>query len=534
MQKNSDALDSHCAAALKQSAVPFVRQLIEFAATLASAAAKGMQRKAGGLGLGGGGASSSSLGRRFIAELDSLVKALSAGGCHFVRCIAPSGGGGIAAPGARAFDKAAVSKQLRADGTFDAVRMLQHGYPVRVPFAQLHERFLPLLADASPQVAQLDAAQFAELLAAVVGVKSTDCALGSTRIFLRGAAAIAFDELRAKDTREVLPILKAKMAEWEEKRKAAQQLAPRLRGWHVRVLYKKKRKGAIKIQARARGMAARVRAMERQRAVQAERLAARRTEKAAAAAAARRPSLDAAKEHATGQALGELAEYVRAQKGGVSELDRITEAGSVPPTRQPTPRANLDANGLDANREVALRATLANRDYAMLENEMRNLVARQRAEDAAKQAGLTPRERPGDMSPDKRARAALAALDDEFIQRHALLRTPQSWIAAKAGSLELIVLEEGSALPVFRRLLKRDELARLRYVFDEWDMDHVSAHAQPPRRPPERVAGRPAARPRACSLTCVPAFAALALPHTPPPSRSARRTARCPSPSSSS
>lgn len=493
--KNADSLDSHCALALGNSSVPFVKALIEFGQQLAAGAAKAGKhgaRRAGGLGLSGGSASASSLGRRFIGELDTLVKALSAGGCHFVRCVAPSGSGGIAGAALRSFDAGAVARQLRADGTFDAVRMLKHGYPVRVPFAQLHARFLPLLASASPQVEQLEPSQFGELLAAVVGVKPADCALGSTRIFLRGAAAIAFDELRAKDTAEVLPILTAKMAEWEAKRRAAKQLAPRLLGWHVRVLFQKKRRSAVALQARARGMHSRVRAMELQRARQAERLAVRRTEKAQAAAAAattararRRSTVDPQQERVASAALGELAEYVRAQQGGAIDFDRITEAGSQPSTRTATPRAP-DGLAFGRAREAAVRQTLANRDYAMLENEMRTLVARQRAEDAAAQAGLTPRSHTNAyLTAEQRARAALSELDDDddaLIQRHALLRPPTSWIAAKAGSLELIVLEEGSALPVYRRMLKREEISRLRFVFDEWDMDHVRALRAAPRR----------------------------------------------------
>ncbi|KAJ1630566.1 hypothetical protein T492DRAFT_871576 [Pavlovales sp. CCMP2436] len=149
--------------------------------------------------------------------------------------------------------------------------MLKHGYPVRLPFAQLHARFLPLLAPASPQVGKLDPSQFAELLAAVVGVRPSDCALGSSKIFLRGDAAIAFDELRFKDTQDVLVVL--------------------LIGWYVRVRYIKMRKGAILIQARVRGVAARVRGAELHRVRQMERLAARQQAAAEAAEAAKNESV---------------------------------------------------------------------------------------------------------------------------------------------------------------------------------------------------------------------------------------------------
>ncbi|KAJ1620681.1 P-loop containing nucleoside triphosphate hydrolase protein [Pavlovales sp. CCMP2436] len=201
-----------------------------------------------GLSKGGAGLTS---GGRVVAELEALmgsggharVGTLGHCGAHFIRCVAPSGTGGITAR-PRAVDKAAVMRQLKADGTLDAVRLMRAGYPVRVPFEQLHSRFLPMLDSVSPEVKGLSAAKFAELLAAVVGVRKEDATIGSTKIFLRGNAAVAFDELGLK------PPSQAKMAAWDAQDRAVQRLRPNLLGWTVRFGLLKKRRAAVTVQKR--------------------------------------------------------------------------------------------------------------------------------------------------------------------------------------------------------------------------------------------------------------------------------------------
>lgn len=456
MQKNADALDASCTKALAASSDPFIRRLIASAAGGASAAA-GAGADAGRMAgprssLGGrGGNLSGSLGRAFVAELDSLLVTLNSGGCHFVRCVAPSGSGGKPGASLRAFDASAVLGQLRADGTLDAVRLLQKGYPVRIPYEQLQRRFLPLLAPVSPKMSALSAEQFAELLAVVVGVPGADCALGSTRIFLRGSAAILFDELGQMEPARVLPILTRLLAEWEAKKAALQRLAPILIGWGARFRFKRCRRAAIRIQARHRGGVGRGRAQVRSRERQAEILAQRRaatTAPAARAAAAARPE-----------------------------------------------RPSFAVGSEE------VRATLAQRDFSMLENEMRVVVARARADEAATELAQTPRG------------AQQSGAPTEYIPRQqALLRAPQFASAAADGSLELLVLEEGTSLPVYRTLIHRNELIRLRGIFDEWDLDHVRTAATDLAR-----AARPRIRPSACprmltaSLAPARPFAARAL-----------------------
>lgn len=469
--KNSDALDSHVAKALSATTDAFLKELLALGKERDDGAAKPTAKgraATGGRGAASGG--SGSLSRRFAAELESLINTLSAGGAHFCRCIAPSGQGGIAAK-PKAFDRPAVVTQLKADGTFDAIRLMKSGYPVRVPFASLHTKFLPLLKDVSPEVAGLSATQFAELLAAVVGVRQEDAMLGSTRIFLRGSAAVAFDELRARPAKEVLPILKAKMAEWEAKDRAMQKLRPRLFGWTVRHGYHKKRNAAIVVQSRVRGIKARERRANLQEEAAEKRRARRATQRLSKAGpegtpprAKRRSMMAALDEEGMQDAeesLGELAQYVLARGSTIDEDGEATLRSSV------ADKAALQAgHAMRTEQFQHMRATLASRDYAMLEHELSALVARARAEEEAQSIV-------GRGALIGHALAEYAETDDDEPERRVLLRDCVWPWDAQVGSQEVVVIEDGLAIPIYRRVLRRAELLRLRKVFDEWDTDHV-------------------------------------------------------------
>lgn len=506
--KNSDSLDAHVASALARSTEPLIKELLELAHSRqvgpgAGGASKGGGRAGpgrGGLGSGGG-----SLSRRFVSELEQLVSMLSKGGAHFARCVAPSGAGGIAGE-PMAFDRPAVARQLRADGTFDAVRLMKAGYPVRVPFAALHAKFLPLLDFVSPEIRGLSPALFAELLAAVVGVRAEDATLGSTRIFLRGKAAAAFDELRARPAKEVLPILKAKMAEWEAKEKALEKLRPRLISWSVRFRFLRKRRAAIVLQSRVRGARDRERAHALHEQAAAERRARRRPSAHGASPGSRQlahAALDEAGLRDAEDSLGELAAYVF-ERGSAIELEGEAGRSRRQSSIEKVPSSARNAASIERafGREIGdeaferMRATLASRDWVMLENEVAALVARARAEEEAQELGHA--------SASKRA-AGHTAQDDATSgsDRRAVLRDCWWHWDSQVGSQELVVLEAGHSLPLYRRVLKRQALLRLRKVFDEWDTDHVSARAARGRLPVRggcaRARLRAALKPWPCS-----------------------------------
>ena len=65
---------------------------------------------------------------------------LQAGQAHFIRCIKSNPN---LAP--KELHGANVIEQLRMSGTLDAVRLIQAGFPTRIPYEAIHSRYKDLL-----------------------------------------------------------------------------------------------------------------------------------------------------------------------------------------------------------------------------------------------------------------------------------------------------------------------------------------------------------------------------------------------------
>merc|ERR1719482_2034153 len=112
-----------------------------------------------------------------------------------------------------------IFSQLRCNGTLEAVQLMRHGYPNRVPYALMFDRYKKHLISV-PGVAELTPAQFCEVLAAIAELDPADYQLGVTRMFLKAGKGKFLEDLKEKPIDEVLPVLKAKMLEWERRRRA--------------------------------------------------------------------------------------------------------------------------------------------------------------------------------------------------------------------------------------------------------------------------------------------------------------------------
>ncbi|KAG8464572.1 hypothetical protein KFE25_009940 [Diacronema lutheri] len=645
LQKNNDALDPHFREAMGESSVPLLLELLALADGGAHGAggARGARRK------GAGGAAFNSVGKRFLSEMAALLALLGTSGAHFVRCMKPN-----TAFKQRLVEPDVLLRQLHANGTLEAVRLMRHGFPIRVPFELLHSRYLPLLAHDVPAVRTLTPAQFCELIAAVVGVAPRDFVCGTTRIFLRGDAGAAFDELRDKEPAEVLPVLKAKMVEWEAKAAAIDRLRPWLVMWAYRCRYVRWRKAAIRVQARYRGGAARQQAHIRmlhaaaERAKQREeRRAMRRSQHRSSQlfangarggtslvlpAGAAPPRLARAASNASnasaetdpgpielrrdeqrdselsdssvnshftersemeatianGPRLTEVDDddddddgggggggVARGSGGGVEHGLAVDGAGAAgagvgASSACARPMPLLPPLSLPAQR--AVQRALAGKDYTMMEQEMRSLISKMRAEAALKEAQLLtemrehmqsqklrtsarelrrsasdarrasmassggsrrasnafrassggaggaggaapwrqhatsgrtiggmlgataliakltggrssrashqpPRESEPDNGGDGDSDEEANESDDEPVKRAILRPTRAAHGAAGAqaggtdGARELVIVEEGQALPLFRKVLSAQQIARARAIFDKWDVD---------------------------------------------------------------
>lgn len=106
LDKNNDTLQEDWLAQLSSSAVPLLQSLFLPGVEAASKA----NRKA---------AAFSSVGKRFVNDLNSLLAELKASKAHFVRCVKPS-----ASSTPRAFEGPLVLDQLRCAGVVEAVRVM--------------------------------------------------------------------------------------------------------------------------------------------------------------------------------------------------------------------------------------------------------------------------------------------------------------------------------------------------------------------------------------------------------------------------
>lgn len=211
LDKNNDTLQEDWLAQLASSEVPLLQSL--FLPGI-DAAAKA-NRKA---------ASFSSVGKRFVNDLNSLLAELKTSKAHFVRCVKPS-----AASQPRAFEAPLVLDQLRCAGVVEAVRVMTEAYPTRIPYEVIHGRYAPLMGQEVLDCTGDEPAAFCEAVAQACDVAPRDYALGMTKLFLKAGCGGFLEDLASMDVAVVVPLLVRKIA--ESKRKKGE---PRARRAHPR------------------------------------------------------------------------------------------------------------------------------------------------------------------------------------------------------------------------------------------------------------------------------------------------------------
>ena len=135
-----------------------------------------------------------------------------------------------------------VIDQLRMSGTLDAVRLIQGGYPTRIPYEAVHSRYAcravprymhvlttapsslhryaKLLSDVpGVDMKSLTPAEFCEAISEACGVNKDEYSLGTTRMFFKMGAAAFLEELAEADPEEMKPKLMEMFALFEAKRR---------------------------------------------------------------------------------------------------------------------------------------------------------------------------------------------------------------------------------------------------------------------------------------------------------------------------
>ena len=131
----------------------------------------------------------------FTLDLDGLMKELTASHVHFVRCIKPND---ALAPGAP--DAGLVLDQLRFSGMLEAVALISSGYPGRIPFVEIHERFQGKLPD---EIMRMSPGDFVRAIIDAVGIAPGEYQIGKSRLFFRTGGADFLKELQHADADEV-------------------------------------------------------------------------------------------------------------------------------------------------------------------------------------------------------------------------------------------------------------------------------------------------------------------------------------------
>ena len=135
----------------------------------------------------GGGKVFSSVGLTFVKQMSALVAELDSTRCNFVRCIKPN-----PAMAAGVFDAPYTVTQLRHTGMLQCCELLKHGFPTRISYTEVVERYAPHLP---PDVGRLrlPPRDFAAAVAYGFGVQRDLYQLGATRLFFRAGGVACLD-----------------------------------------------------------------------------------------------------------------------------------------------------------------------------------------------------------------------------------------------------------------------------------------------------------------------------------------------------
>ncbi|KAM7361300.1 myosin heavy chain 95F jaguar isoform 1-T1 [Cochliomyia hominivorax] len=146
-----------------------------------------------------------SVGSKFKTQLAELMEKLEKNGTNFIRCIKPN-----SKMIDREFEGGLALAQLKCSGTISVLELMEHGYPSRVPFADLYNMYKSLLP---PELAKLPARTFCEAMLQSLNLSSKDFKFGITKVFFRPGKFIEFDRIMKSDTENLLAIV-AKVKKW--------------------------------------------------------------------------------------------------------------------------------------------------------------------------------------------------------------------------------------------------------------------------------------------------------------------------------
>lgn len=185
IEKNNDALHASLEFLVQESNSKLVQQLFE---TTDNNNAKGKLNFI-------------SVGAKFQSQLSQLMEKLKENGTNFVRCIKPN-----SRMVGREVEGSLVLTQLECSGTIAVLELMEHGYPSRAPFNDLHDMYKGYLP---PKLQKLSPKLFCEAMVHSLGLSDKDYKFGVTRVFFRPGKYSEFDTMMKSDPENLKAIVDA-------------------------------------------------------------------------------------------------------------------------------------------------------------------------------------------------------------------------------------------------------------------------------------------------------------------------------------
>jgi len=238
LEKNNDTLDPAWLQQMVDSSVPLLKKIFTKEHEEAQKATKK--------------AAFSSVSKRFVNDLNSLLGELQASKCAFVRCVKPN-----MEQQPKQFTQSMVLDQLRCSGVIEAVRVMQEAYPTRIPYEDIHGRYASLMGKEIMEETGDEPAAFVEAIALACDVAPRDYALGLTRLFLKAGCGSFLEDLAQMDPAVVIPLLTEKIAASKRKKAAQNMVGSQILTWFRKKQYKEKKRAAEVTQHKLRTIRAR-------------------------------------------------------------------------------------------------------------------------------------------------------------------------------------------------------------------------------------------------------------------------------------
>lgn len=247
IEKNRDTVPDEHLEVLRQSANPFLIEVLEVSTAAREQEGAGVVVQKSGAVISSGkrvGAVNRkpTLGGIFKSSLIELMNTINSTDVHYIRCIKPN-----EEKAAWTFQNKMVVSQLRACGVLETVRISCAGYPTRWTYEEFALRYYMLLHSSrwTPEIRKMAQAILNQVLAPPKGDGTDKYQLGLTKIFFR-AGMLAFLENKRN----------ARLNE------AAIMIQKNLRCRYYRRKYLEARDSIIEFQSLARAFIARLHAEE--------------------------------------------------------------------------------------------------------------------------------------------------------------------------------------------------------------------------------------------------------------------------------